>query len=277
MHAGVVVAMRLPDRAVREQPREQGGGPPLRRVRPRIVDAGIERHGCAPHRLEAHRGRGVRAAPQHPGVMNQERGEPGLRLSAVDERQSFFRFQRDRRQAGSPHPRPVATLSDHREGEVRQGGQVARSADAPLRGHRGMNAGIEHADDQLGEDGPDAARAEQQDVGAQQHHRAHGLLRQRIADPRRVAADQVQLQPAQVAGGDPHVGELPEPRRHAVHRLAAGDGVLHDAPRRFHALHGSRGDLDRDTPASDRDDVLNREGMTVQHHGCKHARKKLSE
>ncbi len=140
-----------------------------------------------------------------------------------------------------------------------------------------MDAGVEHADDQLGEHGPDAAGAEQQDVGAQQHHRAHGLFRKRIAHARGMAADQVQLQPAQVAGRDAYVGELAEARRHAVHGIASGDGGFDGTPGGDHTLHRGLRYLDRSALTGNRHHVGDRKRMTVQFNWRKHGREKLPE
>ena len=58
-------------------------------------------------------------------------------------------------------------------------------------------------------------------VRAQQHHRAHFALGQQIADARRVAAHEIDLQLGEPVGRNRDLGELAEPGRHAVR-----DGAL---------------------------------------------------
>jgi hypothetical protein len=62
--------------------------------------------------------------------------------------------------------------------------------------------------------------AERQHVRAQQHDRARLRLVQRLADTRRVAADQVDLQLADPVGRDHHLGQCAEAGRDAVDRRA---------------------------------------------------------
>ena len=138
---------------------------------------------------------------------------------------------------------------------MRERGEISRRPDAPLRGDARVHLRVQHADDQLRKDRAHPARAAQQHVGAQQHHRPHGVDRQRLPHPGRVAADQVQLQPAQVAGGDPHVGELPEPRRHTVHGIASGDGGFHGTPGGDHTLQCGLRYLDRSALTGNRHHV----------------------
>src|SRR6266550_3119853 len=54
------------------------------------------------------------------------------------------------------------------------------------------------------------------DIGAQQHHRAHFSLRKPVADTRRVAAHEVHLQLRQPLVWNGNFGKLPEAGRHSV-------------------------------------------------------------
>ena len=153
--------MGLADLAVGEQLAQQSGGALLLGVRPRVVNAGVERIGCAADRLQAHRGSAVRRPPQRPGVVHEQRGKPRLRLGPVHEGEAFFRLERD----GSRHFH--VPFADHREGEMRQRGQVARRTHAALRRHPGMDPAVEHLDQQLRQNGTHAARTPRQDVGAE--------------------------------------------------------------------------------------------------------------
>ena len=211
-------------------------------------------------------------APQHPGVVNDERRHAGLGLRPVHEGQPFLRLEGDRLEPARLHDAAVRPFADHRECQVGERGQVARRAHAPLRRHARVDALVQHRDDELRKGGPHAARTPHQHVGTQQHHRPDGFLGQGIAHPGRMAADQVELQLAGTLGRDPDVRELPEAGRHPVHRGAARDRPLHNAARRPHGLEGARGDGYGRAVPGDRDDVLDRERSTVQDdRGC-HAR-----
>ena len=90
------------------------------------MDASVERIGRAADRLEAHRGGRVRAAPQRPGIGHEERRETRLCLGPVHKGQSLLGLERD----GTRHLH--IPLTDHRQGEMRQGREIAGGAHAAL-------------------------------------------------------------------------------------------------------------------------------------------------
>ena len=272
LHAGVVVAVRLADLRVREELTQQRRGALLEPVRPGLVDARVEWLGRPAGRLQAHRRSCVGGTPQHPGVVDDERRDAGLRLRSVHKGKPFLRLERDRLQAARLHGAAVFPFADHRERQVGQRGQIARRTDAPLRGHARVDALVQHRHDELRKGGPHAAGTAHQHIGAQQHHRSHGLLGQRIAHPGRMAADKVELQLAGTLGRDPHVRELPEAGGHPVYRGAARDRRLDGAARRPDAVECARGDAHGGAVPGDRYDVLDRERSTVQGDGGWHPR-----
>ena len=232
-------------------------------MRPCRVDASIERLRRAAHRLQAHRRGRVCRAPQHPGVVHQQRREAGLRLGAVHERQPLFRFQLDRLQARGPERGAVIPLADQREREMRQRRQVARRSHAALGRHARMHAGVEHRDEELRQAGPHAARAPHEHVGTQQHHCAHRLSGQRLAHAGGMAANQVELELADPLGGNADVGELAEPGRDAVHRRASRQGRFDHLATPPDLAQRARGDRHRRLVARHRYDVRNRQRAAV--------------
>ena len=275
MHARVVLSVRLTDFRAGEQPTQQRRRALLERVRARVVDPRVERLRGAAYRLEAHRRRRVRRAPQHPGVVHEQRRHPRLRLRPIHERQPLFRLEGDGSQPIRPERGAVRALADHREGQVRERRKIARGADAPLRRNARMHLRIQHLDDQLGQRRSHAARAAHQHIGAQQHHRPHGIHRQRVTHARGVAANQIELQRSRLLGLDPHVGELPEPSVDPVDRVATPGGGLDGAAGCAHRSERMRSDGDGHAMAGDCDDVRDRQGTAVQHDRGGHAERKL--
>ena len=185
------------------------------------MDTGVEGVRAAAHRLETHRGGGVRRAPQCPGVADQQRRQPRLGLRPVYEREPLFRLERNCFQTLCRQRSSIVSFPDHRQRKVRERREVTGGAHTPLRRDVRVNAAVQHLGQQLGQHRPHATGAAHQHVGAEQHHRAHGFDVQRIADAGCVAADQIELELPGLLGRDPHMSELSKTGVHAVDRLAA--------------------------------------------------------
>ena len=85
---------------------------------------------------------------------------------------------------------------------MRQRREIAARADRSFLGNDRVDAAIQHRDKQLDDLQPDPAKAEREDVGSEQHHRAHFRLGKRAADAAGVAADEIQLELAQFVPGE---------------------------------------------------------------------------
>ena len=117
LHPRVVLAVRLPDLALGQQRPHQRGRLDLAAMGAGRVNPGIERRGRASQRLQAHRRRADGRAPEHLGVVHQQREQRGLRLGPVDEGQAFLRGEakrpephgRERRRGAGPTPAPSST------------------------------------------------------------------------------------------------------------------------------------------------------------------------
>jgi len=206
----------------------------------------------------------MRRAPGGPGIGHEQRGETRLRLGSVDERETFLGFQRNRLR--DLH----VAFTDHGQREMRQRRQIAGRTHTALRRHARMYAAIEHVDQQLGDHRSHAAGPAQQHVRPEQHHGAHRVRRQRVANARRVTADEIELQPARLLGRDTHVRELSESRVDAVHRLAALDRRFHRAARLLHGSERLWRNRHRRIASGDRDHVGDGERMAIKRHRLGH-------
>ena len=97
----------------------------------------------------------------------------------------------------------TSAAADERQREVGERREVARRADAPLLGHDRVDARGEEVEKPVDEQRPAAAVAEGERVRPEQEHRPDDLARERRPDARRVAHQEVLLEPAGVGRVDP--------------------------------------------------------------------------
>ena len=161
---------------------------------------------------------------------------------------------------------PGLPLADEWQRQVRERREVTRRADAALRRDRGMNLPVEHIDKQLGEHRTHAAGPANEDVRAQQHHGAHGVLRERLPDTGSVAANEIELQLPGLLGGDPHVREFAESRVDAVHRFTSLDRRFDCLARLFHGLERLGIERHRRIAPGDGHDISDGERAAIQRH-----------
>jgi hypothetical protein len=253
-----------------------------------LVDPLVERGRRPQQRLEAHRRRAQRRAPQVARIVHREGQHRRLHLGAVDERETFLGLELDGLDAGSaqrvgrrrPHrPSPTAgrrvghcdvALPHHRVGDVRQGRQVAARPDAALLRHHGVDAGVQHPGNGLRHRSACAAGLPQQHVGTQQHRRADHVGGKRLSHPGHVTPNEVALQLEELVGGNTYVGQLAKARIHAVDRLPGSQHALHRRAGTVGALRGLAADLDGGKLASDRDHIGDGEGITGEYDSLGH-------
>ncbi len=126
-----------------------------------------------------------------------------------------------------------AALADQREREVRERREVAGGADRALRGHDGMDAGVDEREQPLDHDRAHAREAAREARGLQHQDEPHGRVRERRADARRVRAHEIELQRRELVVGDARLRELAEAGVDAVERLAGGEARAHGRERRL--------------------------------------------
>ena len=172
-------------------------------------------------------------------------------------------------------PPPVEgglALADQRQREVRERREVAARADGAAARHVRQHAAVEALHEQLDRHRARARVALRQRVGAQQHRRAHDLVRVRLADPAGVAAQEAELELFGQLLGDRARDEAAEAGVDAVGvLLAAVRGLLDELAGGAHAL--ARGVRERDRPGVDGDlpDVGEREIVARQRPALDHA------
>ena len=142
----VAPAMGLDDRRALEELENVCGRRCLPGQRSRCMDLREEARPRALQRLDCQGARNVGGLRQTPGPRQTERTEGGHELRPVDEREPLLRLEGDRLEpylgecCGAAHSLavdPRFALADEREGEVRQGREVAARADrSPARNVR---------------------------------------------------------------------------------------------------------------------------------------------
>ena len=141
-------------------------------------------------------------------------------------------------------------FADQDQRHVGERSQIARRAHAALRRHDGRDAAIQQIAEPLGDQRPDAREALREDVGADQHHGAHDVARQRIADAGAVGADHVALQLVEIFAGNADVGQQADAGIDGVDRVVAGGQPVDERARALPSARRRRGQ--RRTPADRR-------------------------
>ena len=112
-------------------------------------------------------------------------------------------------------------LADERQREVGERGEVAARPDRPARGHDREDTAVQALDEQLHRRDARSREALRERVRAQEHRRAHDLVRVRLADAARVAAQEAELELLGELLGDVRRDEAAEAGVDAVGVLAA--------------------------------------------------------
>ena len=204
--------------------------------------------------------------------MEREATDGGHHLGAVDQRERLLRPEHDGLQAralqriGATHPLVLehrVALADQHEGGMGERCQVAGRSHAPVHRDDRMHAAIQKIEEQVDRLGPDARSPGCEGVRAQEQDRAGDVPRERVADAGRMAAQEVELQPGEIASFDPHLREIAEPGVHAVDRLVTVGELGDDLRGGADPLLGAAIEGDRDVATRDVDDVRDREALAV--------------
>ncbi len=201
-------------------------------------------------------------------------------MRAVDEREPFFRLERDRREPrrlayGSAFDSLVAderlAFANQAERYVCERREIAGCADGAARGNDRQYVALEQRQQRLDDLGSRAGEASGKGVRFQQEDEPHDTVRQRLADPARMAAHEIELQLAHLVGRDALVRECAEPGRNAVAHSIAAHCVAHglDAPK--HRRTRVRGERDCERLRYERTHIVERERLTVELQGGAHA------
>jgi|GEM_PF-4340198 len=222
-------------------------------------------------RLDAHR-RGHVGDPKQRGQVRHGEGEhPEHPVGAVDQREPLLRRELDRRQPGGgqrlgrvPQLAGLVAdlpLADQCEGDVRQGGEVARAPEAAVLAHDRGEPRVEQPRERLDDLQAHAGVAGHQGAQAHQHHRAGDLTLDLGTRAGSVRTDQGALQLGPLLDGDVPGRQRTEAGRHAVRRLVTGRQRLDVVAGPDHRGPGTLGQLDPRLSPGDRDDVGERQGV----------------
>ena len=164
-------------------------------------------------------------------------------LGPVDEREPLLAREPHRLEADCPQRVGAVeelavddglALADEREREMRERREVAARADRSARGHVRQHAAVQALEQQLDRRDVRAREPLRERVRAQQHRRAHDVVRIRLADAAGMAAQEPELELLAELLRDVGRDEAAEARVHAV-RVLALDPV-DERSRRAHAL-----------------------------------------
>ncbi len=156
-------------------------------------------------------------------------------------------------------------LADDGERHVREVHEVAGGADAAALGDVGRDAGVDHVPHQLQQLDPHAAVALDERV---EPHRQHGdgdVGLHRLAETGRVAADQVDLQRLDLVVVDDLVAHRAERGVDAVDDPLGRDLLFQESPAGPAAFERSGRERHAAIADADRDDLLDGEGLSVEH------------
>src|SRR5207249_4096380 len=103
-----------------------------------------------------------------------------------------------------------AAFADDDLREMGERGEIARGSDGALRWDDGMDAGVEHFAERVDDFRANAAEAFGEGVGSKKHHRAGFGFAEGRADTAGVRADQIDLQLADLLGGNTNGSEFAE-------------------------------------------------------------------
>ena len=167
------------------------------------------------------------------------------------------------------------TLANEGEREMGERSQVTTGAHASLLRHRWIQSGVEHRGQGVHQQRPRTREAFGNDVCPQQHHRPRLALRQERTDAARVTAHEIHLELIEAMARDRDVGQLAESGGHSVRDGTAGHERADDVVGALHAHARGRRELDGYTIERDGNDVVEREGISIERHAGGHARNVL--
>ncbi len=171
------------------------------------------------------------------------------------------------RSASAPPTTPPGAgrfaFADQHQRRVRERREIARRADRADRRHDRRDVRVQEADQLRAQRGPHARQAARQRRAEQDHHRAHDVDRQRLADARRVREDQVALDLAQLVVVDALLRQRAKAGVDAVEHLAARHRLLERGARGRELRLRARPQRDPRRPARRRRERLDRQRPTV--------------
>ena len=187
----------------------------------------------AAQRLDRERRRDVHLAHQGHAVVEGENQLPEHPVGAVDERESLFLRELNRRETRVTERVDRSTsratgvtnvpFAHQGEGHVRERREVTGAAERSELVHDRSDAGVEQCRVRFGGQGTNARDAAAEIGEARDHHRAHHFGLDLRTDARCVGADERALQVAALVGRNRRGRERTEARREPVDRISRVD------------------------------------------------------
>jgi len=122
---------------------------------------------------------------------------------------------------------------------------------------------IQHGHDRLDDRGSHAGSAPREARRRERHHAAHDFGRQRVADTRRMRANEVALYLADLVSGNPDAGERAKSGIDAVESFAATRAAIDDGTSGVDANTSVVTERNRSRVAGDRSNIGDREWLAV--------------
>ncbi|MNI29493.1 hypothetical protein D3C73_833120 [compost metagenome] len=234
--------------ALAQQIAVSGSGVDLAFLATGSVDACIERRARAQYRFNGQAAERQGTGEQVFAFEQATQGKRGGNLSAVEQRQAFFRRQGQRGQTsnfqrfGGFHPLAfVARLAfaQQHQRHVGQRRQVTRCTDRTFQRNVRVYLGVDQGDQRVDHHAANAGETTAQAVDLEHHDQAHQLIADRLADAGGVGQHQRALQVFQVFAGDAGRGQQAETGVDAVGGAVLGEDLFHAGNAGFDLRRGA--------------------------------------
>ena len=196
--------MRLDDRRAVEEPPDVGGRLLLTLERPRAVHRRQEARPRALERLERERAREIGRRGEATSAHDAERRHRRHELRPVDEREPLLAREPDRARARPRAARPrrraarpsTVACPSPTSGSARcaSGARSPLAPTEPRAGTSGSTPRLRHSSSSSTVDDARPGEPLRERVRAQEHRRAHDVVRIRLADAARMAAQETELE-----------------------------------------------------------------------------------
>ena len=223
--------------------------------------------------LEGKGGRDGAQRQQFPGSEQGKGRQGGHGAGAVDQGKTFLEAEPERRQTlrfqGLSGGRQLSfvkdrSLADDRQGQVGKMHEVPGGADAAALRDIGGDARIDHVPHQFQQRHAHAAVAFDQRVEPHGHDSLRDVVLQRIAQTRRMAADQIHLQIAQIILGDDLVAHGTEGGVHSVDDPPGSHFLFEKCPASPASVQGRGIQGHRLVADADGHDIIDRQIIAVE-------------
>jgi len=151
-----------------------------------------------------------------------------------------------------------------------QGRQISRGSHRTTAWHHRVDPHIEQGKNSIHQFGPAPGVTGGQHIGAQQQHGPDHRLVEWLPNPAGMGTQQIQLQPIQLVGIDPNLGQLAEPGVDPVDHLTRVEDIVHDLARRGDPIASIVGQLDLEGMTGYRYDIVETQASAINLQAVRH-------